>query len=73
MWENMKNRITELRSRYKLTQDDLAKKLNVSRQTIISLEKEKYNPSILLAYQISQIFSLSIEEVFQFDPKGEEV
>jgi putative transcriptional regulator len=69
----MKNRITELRSRYKLTQDDLAKKLNVSRQTIISLEKEKYNPSILLAYQISQIFSLSIEEVFQFDPKGEEV
>jgi len=61
-----------LRSRYKLTQDDLAKKLNVSRQTIISLEKEKYNPSILLAYQISQIFSLSIEEVFQFDPKGEE-
>ncbi|MCE5222976.1 helix-turn-helix transcriptional regulator [bacterium] len=68
----MKNRITELRSRYKLTQDDLAKKLNVSRQTIISLEKEKYNPSILLAYQISQIFSLSIEEVFQFDPKGEE-
>jgi len=73
MWEKMKNRITELRSRYKLTQDDLAKKLNVSRQTIISLEKEKYNPSILLAYQISQIFSLSIEEVFQFDPKGEEV
>ena len=73
MWENMKNKITELRSRYKLTQDDLAKKLNVSRQTIISLEKEKYNPSILLAYQISQIFSLSIEEVFQFDPKGEEV
>ncbi|MDD4664116.1 MAG: helix-turn-helix transcriptional regulator [Caldisericia bacterium] len=69
----MKNRITELRSLYKLTQDDLAKKLNVSRQTIISLEKEKYNPSILLAYQISQIFSLSIEEVFQFDPKGEEV
>ena len=73
MWENMKNKITELRGRYKLTQDDLAKKLNVSRQTIISLEKEKYNPSILLAYQISQIFSLSIEEVFQFDPKGEEV
>lgn len=68
----MKNRITELRSQYKLTQDDLAKKLNVSRQTIISLEKEKYNPSILLAYQIAQIFSLSIEEVFQFETKGEE-
>jgi len=69
----MKNRIAELRAQKKLTQDDLAKKLDVSRQTIISLEKEKYNPSILLAYQISQIFSLSIEEVFQFEQAQEEV
>jgi putative transcriptional regulator len=69
----MKNRIVELRSQYKLTQDDLAKKLNVSRQTIISLERERYNPSILLAYQIAQIFSLSIEEVFMFKSKEEKV
>ena len=69
----MKNRIAELRAQNKLTQYDLAKKLDVSRQTIISLEKEKYNPSILLAYQISLIFSLSIEEVFQFEQAQEDV
>ena len=69
----MKNRIAELRAQKKMTQDDLAKKLDVSRQTIISLEKEKYNPSILLAYQIAQIFALTIEEVFQFEPWKEEM
>lgn len=63
----MKNRIVELRSLNKMTQDDLAKILDVSRQTIISLEKEKYNPSILLAYKIARIFSLSIEDVFRFE------
>jgi putative transcriptional regulator len=68
----MKNKIVELRSVNRLTQDDLAKSLDVSRQTIISLEKEKYNPSILLAYKIARIFSLSIEDVFLFD-KEEEV
>jgi putative transcriptional regulator len=67
----MKNKIVELRSRYKLTQDDLAKSLDVSRQTIISLEKEKYNPSILLAYKIARIFSLSIEDIFIFDREDE--
>jgi putative transcriptional regulator len=68
----MKDKIVELRSVNRLTQDDLAKSLDVSRQTIISLEKEKYNPSILLAYKIARIFSLSIEDVFLFD-KEEEV
>jgi putative transcriptional regulator len=63
----MKNRIMELRNSNKMTQDDLAKKLDVSRQTIISLEKEKYNPSIQLAYKLARIFSLSIEEVFLFE------
>lgn len=67
----MKNRIADLRYQYKLTQDDLAKSLDVSRQTIISLEKEKYNPSILLAYKIARIFSLSIEDVFIFEMKDE--
>jgi putative transcriptional regulator len=67
----MKNRIADLRYQYKLTQDDLAKSLDVSRQTIISLEKEKYNPSILLAYKIARIFSLSIEDVFIFEKKDE--
>ena len=55
-----------------MTQDDLAKKLDVSRQTIISLEKEKYNPSIQLAYKLARIFSLSIEEVFLFENQSRE-
>ena len=62
----MKNRIKELREKYKLTQDELANKVDVSRQTIISLEKGKYNPSIILAHKISQVFELTIEQVFIF-------
>lgn len=60
----MKNRIPELRKQLGYTQQVMAEKLNVSRQTIISLENEKYNPSILLAYQIAKLFGKTIEEVF---------
>jgi len=67
----MKNRIKDLRERLQLTQDDLAKQVDVSRQTIISLEKGKYNPSIFLAYKIAKIFNSSIEEVFDFSEMGE--
>ncbi len=63
----MKNRIKELRETFDLTQQDLAEKVDVSRQTIISLENGKYNPSIILAYKISKSFNLSIEEIFIFD------
>jgi len=65
----VKNRIKELRHKYDLTQDELAEKLEVSRQTIISLEKERYNPSLILAYRIAKVFQQQIEEVFIF---GEE-
>ena len=51
----MKNYIKELRERRNLTKEDLAKLLETSRQKIISLEKEKYNPSIMLAYKISKV------------------
>ena len=67
----MKNRIRELREKFNLTQQDLAEKVTVSRQTIISLENGKYNPSIFLAYKISQIFNLSIEELFIFEGEDE--
>ena len=67
----MKNRIKELREKYKLTQGELANKVDVSRQTIISLEKGKYNPSIILAHKISQVFELTIEQVFIFDKEEE--
>ena len=63
----MVNRISELRKANRLTQQDLADQLEVSRQTIISLEKGKYDPSIGLAHKIAKLFKLSIEEVFIFE------
>jgi len=62
----MNNRIKELRARYNLTQLDLARKVGVRRETIVFLEKGKYNPSLKLAYDISLVFGLTIEEVFVF-------
>ena len=63
----MRNRIKELRARDNLTQKDLAKLVDVRRETIVFLEKGKYNPSLKLAYEISRVFQLRIEEVFLFD------
>ena len=62
----MNNRIKELRAKYNLTQNDLAKIANVRRETIVFLEKGKYNPSLKLAYDISKALKSSIEEVFIF-------
>ena len=63
----MRNRIRELRERASLTQEQLAERVHVSRQTINSLERGRYNPSVLLAYNISQVFRANIERVFVFD------
>ncbi|OAB31221.1 transcriptional regulator [Paenibacillus macquariensis subsp. defensor] len=63
----MKNRVKELRIEHGITQQELADKVSVSSRTIISLEKQKYNPSVLLAYKIASVFNLSIEETFIFD------
>jgi putative transcriptional regulator len=63
----MKTRIRELRARHELTQENLAQKVSVRRETIVFLEKGKYNPSLQLAYDISRVFDLPIEEVFIFD------
>jgi putative transcriptional regulator len=60
----MHNRIKELRARYDLSQLELAQKVGVRRETIVFLEKNKYNPSLKLAYDISRVFLLPIEEVF---------
>ena len=62
----MTNRIRELRARDNLTQSDLARKVGVRRETIVFLEKGKYNPSLKLAYDIAQVFGMKIEEVFLF-------
>jgi putative transcriptional regulator len=64
----MHNRIKELRAKHNLTQLELAKKVDVRRETIVFLEKGKYNPSLKLAYEIAKLFGLPIEEVFIFDP-----
>lgn len=66
----MENRIRKFREAHQLTQEELAIKVGVSRQTIISLEKGKYNPSVMLAYRLAQAFSRSIEEVFIFEAGG---
>ncbi len=63
----MKNRIEELRDARGLRQDELAKAMGVSRQTISSLENGRYNPSIMLAYKIARYFGKTIEEVFVFE------
>lgn len=63
----MKNRIEEIRKARGITQDEFAKSMKVSRQTISSLENGRYNPSILLAYKIAKYFDMTIEEVFIFE------
>jgi DNA-binding XRE family transcriptional regulator len=60
----IKTRIKELRARYDLTQDDLANMVGVTRQTMLYLEKGKYNPSLVLAYKIAKALKSTLEEVF---------
>ena len=63
----MKNRIEEIRKARGVNQEELAKALGASRQTISSLENGRYNPSIELAYKLSKYFGMTIEEVFIFE------
>lgn len=63
----MKNRIEEIRKERGIRQEEFAKCMGVSRQTISSLENGRYNPSITLAYKIAKYFNMTIEEVFVFD------
>ncbi|MBN2014757.1 MAG: helix-turn-helix transcriptional regulator [Candidatus Altiarchaeota archaeon] len=63
----MKTRIKELRARYDLTQEDLARKVGVRRETIVFLEKGKYNPSLKLAHDVAKALNTSIDELFLFE------
>ncbi len=67
----MQTRIQELRKIKKVTQNELADAVNVTRQTIISLESGRYNASLILAHKIAQFFEVSIEEIFIFDQEEE--
>ena len=63
----MNNRVKEIRKEKGIKQDEFAKALGVSRQTVSSIETGRFDPSIMLAYKIAKIFELSIEEVFIFE------
>ena len=69
--DKLQTRIQELRKEKKITQSELADSVNVTRQTIISLENGRYNASLILAHKIAQFFDISIEEVFIFDQEDE--
>ena len=66
----MKNRLEELRKARGIKQEELASALEVSRQTIGSLENGRYNPSILLAFKIARYFELAIEDIFIYEEEG---
>lgn len=69
----LENRLKELRKEFNLTQEQLADRLGVSRQTVISIEAGRYNPSLVLAYRLAKVFGRRIEEVFDFSGlEGEE-
>lgn len=70
--KTMRNRMKEMRKAKKLTQEDLAKQVGVSRQSIIAIESGKYKPSLELAYNISKAFECIIEDVFIMEEGGEE-
>lgn len=67
----MKNRLEEIRKKRGIRQEELAAALEVSRQTIGSLENGRYNPSITLAFKIARYFNMSIEEIFVYEEESE--
>ncbi len=69
----MQTRIAQYRKEQKVTQEELAEAVNVTRQTIISLENGKYKASLILAHKIAQFFSVTIEEMFIFDREDENI
>jgi putative transcriptional regulator len=62
----MRNRLRVLRAELDWTQEDLARKLGVSRQAVIAIEKEKYDPSLSLAFRIAKLFRKPVEEIFEY-------
>jgi len=63
----MKSRLRVYRTMTNLTQEELAEKLGITRQTVIAIEKERYDPSLELAFKLSKFFRVSIEDIFQYD------
>ena len=68
----IRNRIKEYRARHTMKQEELARLVGVRRETIGNLEKGRYNPSLVLAWNIAQVFGVSIEEIFTVEPEEQE-
>jgi putative transcriptional regulator len=68
----MRNRLKVLRAERDWSQDELARRLEVSRQTVNAIEREKYDPSLPLAFRIAAVFGMTIEEIFVPDRAGEQ-
>jgi putative transcriptional regulator len=66
---SFRTRIKEFRARYDITQEDLAKKVGVRRETVLYLEKGKYNPSLMLAHEIAKVLKTTIDDLFIFEDK----
>jgi putative transcriptional regulator len=66
----IRNRLIELRTEAGMTQEDLAARLGVTRQTIISLEKNRYVPSLEMGFKVARLFGMEIEEVFSYEEKA---
>ena len=67
----MENRLEEMRARKGLTQQELADQVSVSRQTIISLERGRYNPSITLAFRLARLFGVTVEDLFIYSEEND--
>ena len=63
----IRNKLRELRARYRMTQEDLAKKVGVTRQTIIAIENGKYLPSLRLAFKLARVFDMKIDDLFYLE------
>lgn len=67
----MINRLKEFRARNDMTQEDLAAKVGVSRQTIVAIERQKYDPSLSLAFKLAKCFGTRIEEIFEMEEEDD--
>lgn len=66
----IRNQIRELRATREMTQQDLADRIGVTRQTVIAIEQDKYSPSLETAFKVARIFGVPLEQCFQYDPHG---
>jgi putative transcriptional regulator len=67
---SIRNQIRELRSSHEMTQQDLADRIGVTRQTVIAIEQDRYSPSLETAFKIALVFQVPLESVFQYQPKS---